>query len=587
MTPPDTQLLADEVVLIVDDDELVRQSLVDILALEGVSTVVAGRADEALEMTTTCDPAVVVVDYHLPDGSGIDLAQTIKGIKPDTPVLLLTGHVTLDTAIAAVGQLDAYLIKPVAPIAFVQSVNSALIRRRLVAENKTLVERLKRINAYQALYDHLTGLPNRALLDDRLSQALSSCQRSGRSIAILFIDLDGFKDVNDLFGHQVGDQLILEMARRMAERCRKSDTDARFGGDEFELVCPDVALSEEASLIATHLLETLAEPISINGVEHSLTGSIGIAVSSPGATEQTAETLLRNADTAMYRAKASGRSCFELYDTEMRVQALERFEIERGLRRSLEDSGFVVAYQPLIDIGSDSLVGAEALLRWNRPGFGTQLPAAFLPTAEASGLIVPIGLWVLNQALADLASWAQGGALPDDFRLWINVSPQQLANPHFAEMVAERLDAFGIRPEALGLEILEEALVDVGATEKVLTELREMGVSLNLDDFGAGHSNLWWLQELPITGLKIDGRFVATIDAEDDDRGSAIVSGLIGLAHSLGLNVVAEGVERATQADALRAMKCDLAQGFFFGYPGSASRLLRHGTPSSRHEVSI
>jgi EAL domain-containing protein (putative c-di-GMP-specific phosphodiesterase class I) len=257
---------------------------------------------------------------------------------------------------------------------------------------------------------------------------------------------------------------------------------------------------------------------------------------------------------------------------------MERFDIEHGMRRSLDESGFMLAYQPLIDIATGSLVGAEALVRWNRSGHGTLLPAAFLPTAETSGLIVPIGMWVLNQALADLSSWAQGNDLPDDFRLWINVSPQQLANPHFADIVAERLDAFGVQPEALGLEILEEALVDVGATHKVLTELRAMGVSLNLDDFGAGHSNLWWLQELPITGLKIDARFVATIDAEEDDRGSAIVSGLIGLAHSLGLAVVAEGVERASQADALRAMDCELAQGFFFGYPGPADRLFRQGT---------
>jgi diguanylate cyclase (GGDEF)-like protein len=565
----------DGLVLIVDDDLSLRQSLVDVLAVEGVASIVAGRAADALEMVESQDPAVVVVDYHLPDGTGIDLAQTIKGIRPDTPVLLLTGHVTVDIALAAVGQLDAYLIKPIAPVVFVQSVLSALTRRRLVTENKDLVDRLKRINAYQAVYDHLTGLPNRALLDDRLSQALSACQRSGRAMAILFVDLDGFKDINDMFGHQVGDQLLREVARRMAERCRKSDTVARFGGDEFVLLCPDVSVTDDTCLIAAHLLKTLAEPIVIDGVEHILTASIGIAVSSPGAPEQTAETLLRNADTAMYRAKQSGRACFEIYNHEMRVQVMERFEIERGLRSSLQETGFVVAYQPLIEFGTGRLVGAEALLRWNRSGHGTLLPAAFLPTAEESGLIVPIGMWVLDQTLAELAAWSETVTLPENFRLWINVSPQQLVNPHFAEIVGNRLEAFGVAPQALGLEILEEALLDVGATEKVLTELREMGISLNLDDFGAGHSNLWWLQELPITGLKIDGRFVATMDAGGDERGTAIVSGLIGLAHSLGLTVVAEGVEREAQAEALHTMGCDLAQGFFFGHPGPADRMWR------------
>jgi diguanylate cyclase (GGDEF)-like protein len=572
----------DEIVLIVDDDKVLGQSLVDVLALEGITSLMAGRADEALELAIIHDPSAVVVDYHLPDGTGIELAHAIKKRTPDTPVLLLTGHASLDTAIGAVGSLDAYLLKPVAPNMFVQSVSSALTQRRLVVENKSLVERLKRVNAYQALYDHLTGLPNRALLDDRLGQALASCQRSGRSMAVLFIDLDGFKVVNDLFGHQVGDELLREMAKRLADNCRETDSVARFGGDEFVLVCPDVGVSADACLIATHLLEALAEQITIDGVGHTTTASIGIAITAPGAHQQSAETLLRNADTAMYRAKEAGRARWEIYDNAMRVQVMDRFEIERGLRSSLEESGFSVAYQPLVELGSGSLVGAEALIRWDRAGYGTLLPASFLPVAESSGLIVPIGSWILNETLSDLAAWQDQGKLPEQFRLWINVSPQQLVNPHFAEIVRNRLNSYGISPELIGLEILEEALLDVGATEKVLAELRAMGVSLNLDDFGAGHSNLWWLQELPITGLKIDRRFVTTLDLEGDDRGSAIVDGLIGLAHSLGLTVVAEGVENGAQADALVQMGCELAQGYFYGHPGSAEQLWRLGAEWER-----
>jgi diguanylate cyclase (GGDEF)-like protein len=577
----------DEVVLIVDDDAVLGQSLVDVLALEGIRAIAAGRSDEALELVALHDPTAVVVDYHLPDGTGIELAHAIKTRKSDTPVLLLTGYASLDTAISAVGHLDAYLIKPVAPPMFVQAIENALVRRRLVAENKSLLERLKRVNAYQALYDHLTGLPNRALLDDRLAQALSSCQRSARAMAVLFIDLDGFKVVNDLFGHQVGDDLLRAMASRLADNCRESDSVARFGGDEFVLVCPDVKLSADACVIAAHLLERLAEPITIDGTAHSITASIGIAVTEPGAPLQSAETLLRNADTAMYRAKEAGRACWELYNDDMRARVMERFEIERGLRNALEESGFSVVYQPLVDIQSGAMVGAEALVRWERSGYGSLLPGAFLPVAENSGLIVPIGMWVLNETLAELARWQAEKALPAGFRLWVNVSPQQLVNPHFAEIVHERLETYGVSPEFLGIEILEEALLDVGATEKVMSELRSMGVGLNLDDFGAGHSNLWWLQELPITGLKIDRRFVATLDIAGDVRGSAIVNGLIGLAHSLGMTVVAEGVERDTQAESLRSMGCELAQGFLYGHPGSGEQLWRMSGERARTAAAM
>lgn len=573
MTSQSRRLDISEVVLIVDDDEAVRQSLVDVLTLEGIQTIVAGRADEALDLAIVHDPTAVVVDYHLPDRSGIELAHTIKERNPDTPVLLLTGFATLDTAIAAVGRLDAYLIKPVAPQLFIQTVMNALACRRLVAENRSLVERLQRVNAYQALYDPLTGLANRALLDDRLGQAVAGCQRTGNSMAVLFIDLDRFKVVNDLFGHQVGDHLLREMANRLAASCRKTDSVARFGGDEFVVVCQEVNGSTDACLIAANLLEKLAEPTMIDGVEHLITASIGIAVIAPGAPRQSAETLLRNADTAMYWAKEAGRAGWELFDNAMRVRVMERFEIERGLRSALEDGEFDVAYQPLVDVQSSAIVGAEALVRWDRPGHGTQLPGSFLGVAEDAGLIVAIGRWILDKTLSDLAQWKAAGLTPAQFRLWVNVSPQQLANPQFAVLVRERLDAHGISPDLLGLEILEEALIDVGATEKVLIALRAMGVSLNLDDFGAGYSNLWWLQELPITGLKIDRRFVATLDALDDERGSAIVRGLVSLGHSLGLTVVAEGVETQAQAAALGAMGCELAQGYFYGYPGSAEQL--------------
>jgi EAL domain-containing protein (putative c-di-GMP-specific phosphodiesterase class I) len=278
----------------------------------------------------------------------------------------------------------------------------------------------------------------------------------------------------------------------------------------------------------------------------------------------------------MYRAKEEGRAGWELFDDAMRDRVLERFDVERGLRAAMESGDLVVVYQPLVDLRTGDVMGAEALLRWHRAGHGTVLPASFLGVAEESGLIVPIGRWVLDRALADLASWRAEGLVPPRFRLWVNVSPHQLANPHFAQLVDEMVRAYDVPPGLLGFEIVEEALRDVGATVEVLQLLREQGVSLNLDDFGAGHSNLWWLQELPITGIKIDRRFVATLDMLGERRGTATVRGLVGLGHALGLAVVGEGVETKAQSEALRSLGCEHAQGYYFGYPGTATQLWSH-----------
>ena len=562
---------AREVVLLVDDDEDVRQTLVDVLGLDEIETITAGRVDEAMKLVLLHEPAVVVVDYQLPDGSGIDLAKQIKAHDPELPVLLLTGYATFDTAVDAVGRLDAYLIKPVAPQQLLHSVANALTRRRLLNQNRSLVDRLTRINAYQAMYDPLTGLLNRALLDDRLEQSLAISHRTGRSLALFFLDLDRFKVVNDLFGHQVGDQVLREVASRLSNSCRKSDSVARFGGDEFVIICADIRDSSDACVFADHLLETFVEPVEIDGFEHATSASIGIAVTVPGPRRVTAESLLRNADTAMYRAKEAGRSRWELFDNEMRAQVRERFEVERGLPVALAAGGLSVLYQKVVDTRADAVIGAEALLRWDRPGHGLMLPEHFLPIAEECGLIVPIGAWVLEQALTDLAAWMAAGQVSDPFRLWVNVSPKQLADPSFPELVVDLLTKHNVSPDALGFEILEEALLDVGAAKGIMKHLRSLGIALALDDFGAGYSNLSWLKDLPITGIKVDRQFIEALNSSDG-RGTAIVQGLVNLGHSLQLSVVGEGVETAEQARALHGIGCESAQGFFYGYPEPAAR---------------
>ena len=410
-------------------------------------------------------------------------------------------------------------------------------------------------------------------MDDRLSQALATCRRTGTALAVLFVDLDGFKLVNDLFGHHVGDLLLREMADRLADARRQSDTVARFGGDEFVVICPEINTSAAACRIAEHLLDELAMPAVVEGVEHRLTASVGIALTGPGARSQSPEALLRNADTAMYRAKEEGRCGWELFDDGMRDRVLERFEVEHGLRAAMQSGDLTLVYQPVVDLASGAVVGAEALLRWHRTGYGTVLPGSFVNVAEETGLIVPIGRWALEKALSDLAAWRDDGRVPERFRLWINVSPHQLANPRFAELVSEVVDRHDIPPNLVGFEIVEEVLRDVGATKAVLRSLRDLGVALNLDDFGAGHSNLAWLQELPITGIKIDRRFVATLDGLGDHGATAIIRGFARLGQALGLTVMSEGVETQGQALALASLGCELAQGYYFGYPGTATQL--------------
>jgi diguanylate cyclase (GGDEF)-like protein len=562
-----------DLVLVVDDDVAMRESLVELLHLEGLTTVEAGRVDEGFNLFTSRHPAVVILDHHLPDGNGIDLAKKIKDFDPDTPVLLLTGFASLDTAADSVGRLDAYLIKPVAPKMFLKSVDDALGRRRSESERRQMVDDLRRQTVEGARVDPLTGLLNRLELDRCLRQGAAQCTLSGRQLSVFFIGLDRFKQVNDVFGHEVGDELLKEMGQRLVAASTASDSIARFGGDTFVIACPHALDEQESQRDAERLLEAIAQPVEVAGSQHVLTASIGLVVTSPSAAEASTESLLQDAEIAMFQAKQAGRGGQVLFEPSMRTIALERFELERGLRTALSDGTLSLAYQPIVDAQRLRVAGAEALLRWDRPHLGTMLPDSFMRVAEESGLVVALGTWVLDSALSELSRFASRVAVPETFRIWVNVAPQQLALPHFAESVYDMLERHRVTPDLLGLEILEQALLNLGETERALQALRAMGVALNLDDFGAGHSNLWLLQELPMNGIKIDHRFIATLDGNDRDRSVAIAAGLVQLGHALGATVTAEGVETAEQAAAVAAMGCDLAQGYYYGFPGSGEQL--------------
>jgi len=418
--------------------------------------------------------------------------------------------------------------------------------------------------SHQALHDQLTGLPNRTLLLDRLDHALVSSRRKDTTVAVLFMDLDRFKLLNDSFGHHAGDQLLREMARRLQERIRPGDTVSRFGGDEFVVLCDEVAGPLEAVVIAERVLATLNEPFALDGAEVFAGASIGVSVAAGEAA--TADALVRDADAAMYRAKDRGRGRVELFDDRMRAQAVQRLRTETELRRAVDGQQFVVHYQPLFQLDEPRrVVGIEALVRWDHPRLGMIPPASFIPVAEENGLIVPIGAWVLQQATMERA----GAPIDDDVVVWVNVSARELSDPALLPSVDAALQRSGLPATSLGLEITETGLMEeADVAVEVLSDLKARGVKLALDDFGTGYSSLGYLTRLPVDTLKVDRSFVNALGS--DEGASAVLRAVLGLARSLSLAVVAEGVETEAQLALLREMGFTCGQGFLLARPAPA-----------------
>jgi diguanylate cyclase (GGDEF)-like protein/PAS domain S-box-containing protein len=445
----------------------------------------------------------------------------------------------------------------------------------LAIEHSQLSERL----VHQAQYDALTGLPNRLLFQDRLSQAMHNARRHGQKLAVMFIDLDGFKRVNDSLGHQAGDLLLTQVAARFRKVVRGTDTLARMGGDEFIVVLVNTRDTRAAARVAQQLLHALKEPFEVAGHELVVTASIGISFFPEDGQEQ--DTLQRHADAAMYKAKASGRNGFQCYTTALNAQLMGRIEMEQQLRQALGRGELQLAYQPQ-HLADGSLVGFEALLRWFHPRWGAVAPGKFIPLAEECGLILPIGKWVLEEACHQCAHWRADGH--PGLRVAVNVSAVQFEQADWNRTVARALDYARLHASGLELEITEGLVMqDAANTSKRLRTMREMGVSLAIDDFGTGYSSLAYLQRLPIDTLKIDQSFVRGLEPRPGGRDStAIVETIVNLGRGLGMQVLAEGVETRTQLELLRNMGCHAMQGYHFGRPmtrADATDYLRHGVP--------
>jgi diguanylate cyclase (GGDEF)-like protein/PAS domain S-box-containing protein len=430
---------------------------------------------------------------------------------------------------------------------------------RDVSERRRAEEQIE----YQAYHDALTLLPNRLLFRDRLTIALAHARRQQTALAVMFLDLDRFKDVNDTLGHSLGDELLRAVAGILQRAVRDGDTIARMGGDEFTILLDDIGSAEDAAKTAQKLLDALRAPVPVGGHELFVTASIGIALYPEDG--DSAELLLKNADTAMYRAKESGRNSYRLCTRAMNNRAAERLSVENALRRALDRNELVLHYQPLVTLENGRVAGMEALLRWKRPEHGMVQPATFIGIAEDTRMIVPIGEWVLREACRQAKAWQ---ADDPHRRISVNLSPRQFQQGDLCAVVAGALESSGLSPACLELEITEStAMLNTERTLAMLAALRELGVTIAIDDFGTGHSSLSYLRRFAIDRVKIDREFIQEIEASRSNR--AIISGIIALARGLGVAVTAEGVETEQQADFLRAQSCDEVQGYYFGRPAA------------------
>ncbi len=436
---------------------------------------------------------------------------------------------------------------------------------RDITSYKVSEDRLK----HDALHDELTGLPNRSLFMDRLQHALHRAKRRSKyQFAVLFIDLDRFKNINDVMGHLVGDRVLVMVAERLLSFLRSADTVSRLGGDEFAVLLEDITYTQDAVFVSDRLQDLLSQPMVINGAELFTSASIGVALSS--GRYDAPEEMLRDADTAMYKAKADGRARYELFDNDMHTQAVANLRLETDLRRAVERGEFVLHYQPIFSLNHNQIHAFEALVRWEHPVKGQIMPSGFISIAEETGLIVPVGYWVLNEACNQIRAWKEKFSEQKIKYMSVNFSPRQFVEIELADKIDGIIHDAGISPEWLNFEITEPLVMEnADCIHAILAQFRSMQIELSMDDFGTGYASLSHLHSLPINLLKIDHSFIARMEEKKAGQ-EEIVDTIITLAHKLGLGVVAEGVETEDQLARLKSMGCDYAQGYLFSPPVSA-----------------
>ena len=546
-------------ILLVEDDEddyvLARDLLSEIMdltvELDWVTTYESGRTAISRDRHD-----VTLVDYRLGERTGLDLVREAVAEGCKAPIILLTGQNSraLDLQAMKAGAVD-YLVKG--------EITAPLLDRaiRYAIERKEVEERLRML----AHYDVLTGLANRSLFQFRLREAVAQAKRTGQRVAVLLLDLDHFKDINDTLGHPAGDLLLKGVSERLRACARETDTVARLGGDEYAVIATNVKEAEGADVLALKIIDAIARPFHLDGEEVFARTSVGIALT--GADVDEPEDILKNADMALYQAKSEGRGTYRFHDSEMNARVRKRKALEADIRRALEGRRFHLHYQPQVSAIGGDVVGAEALLRWHEPGRGNVSPGEFIPVAEATGQIVALGEWVLKAACRQIVAWCEAGLPP--IRVAVNLSAIQFKGPSLVDTVMCAVDETGVDPDWVELEITESAIMDnVKRNTETLHQLHDHGFQIAMDDFGTGYSSLSYLKRFPVDKVKIDQSFVRDLTHDADD--AAIASAIITLCKSLNLESVAEGVETREQLEYLTWLGCGTVQGYYFTKPLAA-----------------
>jgi diguanylate cyclase (GGDEF)-like protein len=562
--------------LIIDDEEQIRSLLMDLL--EGhYDCCTASCAEEALAALSKQTFDLVISDIDMGRMSGLELVPRVHSLSPDTVVVMISGNQDIEFAIRAlrVGAFD-YITKPIDLRHVEASVERALKHSELLKEKRRYKEQLEELLQQRtaevdwlAYYDTVTQLPNRAVFEERLTQACSIAKSTGQSLGVLFISLDQFKKVNDSLGHGPGDSLLREFAERLKSCISKSDTVARFGNDEFALLKTQIDGNNEVLETIGALSEVLKFSFDLPGHEVYATASVGVSMFPIDG--ENCQTLLKNAGAALYKAKKAGGANHQFFTADMHDLATRRLALETNLRRAIQNEEFLLHYQPRVSVDSLAITGVEALVRWQHPQLGLVSPSEFIPLAEDTGLIVPIGEWVLRRACEQNRRWQDEGFAP--IQMAVNISGRQFHDRDLSQTVIRILNESGLAPHHLELELTESSIMqNAEFAASVLTRWKNMGINISIDDFGTGVSSLASLKRLPIGALKIDQSFVRDATADPDD--AAIVMAIITLAHNLRLKVIAEGVETEEQLRFLQLLRCDEIQGYFFSKPLPADTLV-------------
>ena len=591
--------------LLVDDEENITSALARLLRGNGYEILKANSGAAGLELLAQNDVGVIISDQRMPEMTGVEFFSMVKELYPKTVRMILSGYADLGSVTDAInrGAIYKFITKPWDDATLSANVLEAFEHHELMQRKEQLLEDIQNANETLArlngelatlierkdsqieratYYDTLTNLPNRQLFSDRLTQELAHAQRDNRLAAVMSINLDRFKQVNDSFGHPVGDQLLQAAAERLKSHVPAGDTVARTGGDEFGFVLTGVNAVHYAGEIAQKILDSFARhPIPVSGKEIFVTASIGISIHPFDGVN--AATLIRNADAALHHAKREGRNNFQYYAAQMNAEAWQRLTLETELRRALEREEFTLHYQPKVDLVDGKIAGMEALLRWQSAEHGLVPPGRFISLLEEIGLILPVGEWVLRTACKQACQWQAAGF--QDIGIAVNLSMLQFKQADFAGMILDILKENNLEPGlgVIELELTESLLMNnADETIAILNALHGKGVKFSIDDFGTGYSSLSYLKRLPISSLKVDQSFVRDLANGGDDAG--IVAAIIALGHSLGLKVIAEGVETTEQLDYLREIKCDEVQGYLFSRPVPAeemTQLLKNGESAS------